>query len=58
MSNEARRRWGRILLILGRLVLAAIFLFAAGAKMKPQAGMPWTAGSVKTSLSMFAMGVD
>jgi uncharacterized membrane protein YphA (DoxX/SURF4 family) len=58
MSNEARRRWGRILLILGRLVLAAIFLVAACAKMKPQPGMPWTSGSVRTSLSMFAMGVD
>jgi uncharacterized membrane protein YphA (DoxX/SURF4 family) len=58
MSNEARRRWGRIFLIIGRLALACIFLYAAYAKMKPQPGMPWTPGSVKTSLSMFAMGVD
>jgi uncharacterized membrane protein YphA (DoxX/SURF4 family) len=58
MSNETRGKLGRILLIVGRLALAAIFLFAAFAKMKPQPGMPWTYGSVHTSLSMFAMGVD
>jgi len=39
-------------------VLAAIFIFAAYAKMKPQPGMPWTMASVRTSLAMFAMGVD
>jgi len=58
MSKEARRKWGRILLIVGRIALAVIFLYAAYAKMKPQPGMPWTHGSVRTSLSMFAMGVD
>lgn len=58
MNSEARRSWGRIFLILGRIVLAAIFIYAAYAKMKPQPGMPWTHGSVNTSLSMFAMGVD
>jgi Methylamine utilisation protein MauE len=49
---------GRIFLILGRLTLAGIFIFAAYAKMKPQAAMAWSSGSVKTSLSMFAMQVD
>ena len=39
-------------------MLAAIFIFAAYAKMKPQPGMPWTMASVRTSLAMFAMGVD
>jgi uncharacterized membrane protein YphA (DoxX/SURF4 family) len=58
MSNETRRQWGRILLIVGRIALAVIFLYAAYAKMKPQPGMPTTLGSIKTSLSMFAMGVD
>jgi hypothetical protein len=43
---------------LGRLTLAGIFIFAAYAKMKPQAAMAWSSGSVKTSLSMFAMQVD
>jgi uncharacterized membrane protein YphA (DoxX/SURF4 family) len=58
MSDETRGKLGRILLIIGRVVLAAIFLLAAFAKMKPQPGMPWTYGSIHTSLSMFAMGVD
>jgi uncharacterized membrane protein YphA (DoxX/SURF4 family) len=58
MNKETRRKWGRILLIVGRVALAVIFLYAAYAKMKPQPGMPWTQGSVQTSLSMFAMGVD
>lgn len=47
-----------MLLLLGRLILAGIFLFAAYAKMKPQAAVPWSAASVRTSLSMFAMQVD
>jgi uncharacterized membrane protein YphA (DoxX/SURF4 family) len=58
MSDETRRRLGRIVLIVARVALAAIFLFAAYAKMKPQPEMPWTIGSVRTSLSMFAIGVD
>jgi uncharacterized membrane protein YphA (DoxX/SURF4 family) len=58
MSDETRRRLGRILLIVARVALAAVFLFAAYAKMRPQPGMPWTLGSLRTSLSMFAIGVD
>jgi uncharacterized membrane protein YphA (DoxX/SURF4 family) len=49
----------RILLILGRIALAGIFLFAAYAKLKPQ--IPeghWSKASVKTSIAMFAMNVD
>ena len=49
---------GRILLLVGRLALAVIFIYAAYAKMKPTGSMPWSAGSVKTSLAMFALGVD
>jgi hypothetical protein len=58
MSSERRGRLGRILLLVGRFALAAIFLVAAYAKMKPQAGMPWSTASVRVSLAMFAMGVD
>jgi uncharacterized membrane protein YphA (DoxX/SURF4 family) len=58
MSDEPRGNLGRILLLAGRLALAAIFLFAAYAKMKPQIAVPWSVASVKTSLSMFAMQVD
>jgi uncharacterized membrane protein YphA (DoxX/SURF4 family) len=57
-TNETSNRLGPLLLIMGRLVLAGIFLFAAYAKLKPQAAMPWSAASVRTSLSMFAMQVD
>jgi len=43
---------------MGRVALAAIFLVAAYAKLKPQGGMQWSHASVKTSLAMFAMQVD
>lgn len=58
MEQTSRARTGRILLIVGRIVLAAIFLAAGVSKLKPLTGMPWTVASVKTSLAMFAMGVD
>ena len=58
MSDVAQRKLGRVLLLLGRIALAGIFLAAAYAKLKPQGGMPWSLASVNTSLSMFAMGVD
>ena len=56
--NDERRPVARVLLVLGRLVLAAIFLVAAYAKLKPQAAMAWSRGSIRISLSMFAMQVD
>jgi len=56
--NETRGNLARTLLLLGRLALAAIFLFAAYAKLKPQAAMPWSGPSIKTSLALFAMQVD
>lgn len=58
MIGGKRSQLGRTLLLLGRLALAVIFLYAAYAKMKPQGGMTWSVASVKTSLAMFAMGVD
>jgi uncharacterized membrane protein YphA (DoxX/SURF4 family) len=58
MGESSSSRVGRILLLIGRLGLAAIFLVAAYAKLKPQVPGPWTVGAVKTSLSMFAMQVD
>jgi uncharacterized membrane protein YphA (DoxX/SURF4 family) len=56
--RASRGEWVRILVTVGRLALAAVFLFAAYAKMRPQVSMPWSATSVETSLSMFAMQVD
>jgi uncharacterized membrane protein YphA (DoxX/SURF4 family) len=58
MSDESKPNLGRTLLLIGRIALAIIFLVAAYAKMKPQAGMPWSLGAINVSLSMFAMGVD
>lgn len=58
MSRESQAGTGKILLLIGRLALAGIFIFAAYAKLKPQAAMAWSAGSVRTSLSLFAMQVD
>jgi uncharacterized membrane protein YphA (DoxX/SURF4 family) len=58
MTESSRGRVGRILLLIGRIVLAVILIVAAVAKMKPLAGMPWAVGSIKVSLSMFAVGVD
>ncbi|HWG59651.1 MAG TPA: MauE/DoxX family redox-associated membrane protein [Candidatus Acidoferrales bacterium] len=58
MPNHARGTLGRILLIVGRLALAAVFLFAAYMKIKPPQGMHWSPATLKTSLAMFAMEVD
>jgi len=58
MSSDARVKLGKILLIVGRIALGAIFLIAANGKLKPQYAMPWSTHSVKMSLSLFAMQVD
>jgi uncharacterized membrane protein YphA (DoxX/SURF4 family) len=49
---------GRILLLIGRVALGALFLYAAYAKLKPLGTMPWSVGSLRISLSMFAIEVD
>jgi uncharacterized membrane protein YphA (DoxX/SURF4 family) len=51
-------RWPRILVLVGRLALAGVFLLAAYSKMKPQVAIPWSMNSIETSLSLFAMQVD
>lgn len=58
MSDNASAKLGRILLLLGRFALAAVFLVAAYAKLKPQGEVPWSPASIRTSLAMFAMQVD
>ncbi len=58
MSDETRSKLGRILLVIGRVVLGGIFIYAAYTKMAPMQGMPWTIRSVNSSLSWFANGVD
>ncbi|MGA8035825.1 MAG: MauE/DoxX family redox-associated membrane protein [Candidatus Acidiferrales bacterium] len=59
MSTQAANgRLAKTLLLVGRIALAGIFLFAAYAKLKPQADVAWSAGSIRTSLAMFGMQVD
>jgi uncharacterized membrane protein YphA (DoxX/SURF4 family) len=55
--NGSRNVWWWVLLV-ARIWLAAVFIVAAYAKMRPQLNMPWSLGAVRTSLSMFAMQVD
>jgi uncharacterized membrane protein YphA (DoxX/SURF4 family) len=57
-SKDASGKLGWILLLLGRLVLAVVFLFAAYVKLKPQGASSWSIVSVRTSLTMFALEVD
>ena len=58
MSETSRATLGKYLLLLGRLALAGIFLYAAYAKLHPQGTTPWSVASTKTSLLLFAMQVD
>jgi uncharacterized membrane protein YphA (DoxX/SURF4 family) len=57
-GQGSRREVWRWVLLVARIGLAAVFIVAAYAKMRPQLDMPWSLGSVRTSLSMFAMQVD
>lgn len=56
---------GRVLLLIGRLTLAVVFLAAAYGKLRPQNAVPWTLASLKItpaslglSMTFFAMQVD
>jgi uncharacterized membrane protein YphA (DoxX/SURF4 family) len=55
---KASSNAGRILLLVGRVALAVMFLYAAYAKLKPQTAAPWSVASMRVSISMFAMQVD
>ena len=63
--SSSRASAGRILLLLGRLALAVIFLLAAYGKLRPQDAIPWSLGSLKItpsslaiSSTFFAMQID
>lgn len=65
MTPSSRRSLGRLLLLLGRLALAVVFLAAAYGKLRPQNAVPWTLASLKItpaslglSMTFFAMQVD
>ncbi len=58
MTISSRGRFGRILLLVGRVVLAGILIYAGIEKMQPQPGMAWNIHSVNLSLLMFSLVVD
>lgn len=65
MSKSSNWSTGRILLLLGRFVLAAIFLAAAYGKLSPLTAKQWTLNSLKVtpaslelSMTFFAMQVS
>lgn len=65
MAANARWTLGRVLLLVGQLVLAAIFLAAAYGKLSPLTAKQWTLSSLKItpasvnlSLTFFAMQIS
>ena len=65
MSHSSRWTLGRVLLLLGRLALAAIFFAAAYGKLSPLTAKQWTLNSLKItpaslglSMTFFAMQLD
>lgn len=65
MSKSSPKTLGRVLLLIGRLALAVIFLAAAYGKLRPLTATPWTLSSLKVtpaslglSMTFFAMQID
>jgi uncharacterized membrane protein YphA (DoxX/SURF4 family) len=65
MSESSRWTTGRVLLLVGRLALAVIFLAAAYGKLSPLTAKQWTLSSLKItpaslglSMTFFAMQLD
>ncbi len=58
MDSSSRGKVFKIVVILCRLGLGVTFIVAAMSKLWPLPGLPWSIASLKTSLAMFAMGVD
>jgi uncharacterized membrane protein YphA (DoxX/SURF4 family) len=58
MDRASGGKAWKIVMILCRLGLGITFIVAAISKLWPLPGFPWSIASVKTSLAMFAMGVD
>jgi uncharacterized membrane protein YphA (DoxX/SURF4 family) len=57
MAQSSRSATGRVLLLLGRLALAAIFLLAAYGKLRPQNAVPWTLSSLRISPSSLTLSM-
>jgi uncharacterized membrane protein YphA (DoxX/SURF4 family) len=57
-NRQQRLRALRPLLVLGGILVGSIFLAAAYGKLKPFPGFPWGWGSLKISITYFAMQVE
>jgi uncharacterized membrane protein YphA (DoxX/SURF4 family) len=59
VRNPAQRRSVvRALLLVGGIVVGAIFVAAAYGKLKPLPGFPWTWASIRISIALFAIQVE
>jgi len=58
MGESSSWTAGRALLLIGRLALAAVFLYAAYMKLRPALPGPFSMDSLRLSLSLFATQVD
>lgn len=59
VRKPAQRRYVmRALLLVGSIVIGSIFLAAAYGKLKPIAGFPWSWGSMRISIALFAIQVE
>lgn len=58
MEPSSRTKIWKWVMLACRIALGIIFIVAAISKIKPLQGLPWSVASVKTSLAMFAMGID
>ena len=58
MTADAKERLISKLAAAGSFAVGALFLVTAYAKLRPQAGFPWTFDSIRVSLSFFAFDVE
>ena len=58
MDEASRAKIWKIVMIVCRVALAAIFLYAGYSKIKPPDGFPWSFSSIRIALSFFGNGVD
>lgn len=55
---QKRRAAARVLLVFGGIIIGSIFVAAAYGKLKPLPGFRWSWGSVRMSISLFAIQVE
>lgn len=58
MDQASRGKTLKIVMIVCQIALGVTFIVAGVSKLWPLPGFPWSIASIRTSLAMFAMGVD